>query len=531
MRVFFRCWVALAILVAVPSCSADVPPGELRIGMNINALRDWGTAFPFVDVFHASRPLDSEEGGGVTLDAHGWIQRLARGRVAVSPVLFDIAPGRVIAGDYVVRWRGKGKLAFDCASLRQGDGSHHRAVIHIDGKDDCGLYLKVLASDPADPVRDIRVTLPGGICRGQPFKTVSAADQCPSGQYLSFEAHADSILFNPAYLTYLRDFPVLRFMDAMETNSREHVQRTWRDRPSMQDATWQKRGWPVEVMVALANRVGADPWFTMPHAADDAYVRQFAQYVRQHLDGDRKVYIEYSNEVWNGIFPQHDYAVEQGRKLRLDRDEDVAGWKFYSRRSVEIFDIWSSVFGQQKDRLVRVMATQAVNDYMTRLLLDYQQAWKHVDALAVAAYFGGDAGAGDVDRVRKMSKDRFFAYLQKVEIPRIAKEYRMNAAIARKFGLSLIAYEGGQHLVGVGPAVDDARLTQRFMEANRDPRMESLYLAMYRAWKQVGGDLFMHYSGPGQYSKWGSWGIKEYLLQPEAQAPKYRATLKAMRGL
>ena len=33
----------------------------------------------------------------------------------------------------------------------------------------------------------------------------------------------------------------------------------------------------------LANEVGADAWFSMPHQADDAYVAAFAEYVRDHV--------------------------------------------------------------------------------------------------------------------------------------------------------------------------------------------------------------------------------------------------------
>ena len=56
-------------------------------------------------------------------------------------------------------------------------------------------------------------------------------------------------------------------------------------------------GASLEVMVALANALDADPWFNMPHQADDTFVRNFATYVRQHLEPGRKVYVEWANEV------------------------------------------------------------------------------------------------------------------------------------------------------------------------------------------------------------------------------------------
>jgi hypothetical protein len=59
----------------------------------------------------------------------------------------------------------------------------------------------------------------------------------------------------------------------------------------------------------------------MPHQASDEYVRQFALLVKEKLDPSLKVYIEYSNEVWNGIFAQHRYAEEQGKKIGLGPKE------------------------------------------------------------------------------------------------------------------------------------------------------------------------------------------------------------------
>ena len=41
-------------------------------------------------------------------------------------------------------------------------------------------------------------------------------------------------------------------------------------------------------------------------------------------------------------------------------------------------------------------------------------------------------------------------------------------------GDKLTAYEGGQHLVGVGANKEDAQLTNLFIDCNRDARMKAL---------------------------------------------------------
>ena len=48
-------------------------------------------------------------------------------------------------------------------------------------------------------------------------------------------------------------------------------------------------GAAIEYMIQLANTLGADPWFNIPHAADDNFVKQFASLVKNTLRPDLKV--------------------------------------------------------------------------------------------------------------------------------------------------------------------------------------------------------------------------------------------------
>jgi len=109
-------------------------------------------------------------------------------------------------------------------------------------------------------------------------------------------------------------------------------------------------------MVALANRLNADPWFNLPHKADNNYVRQYAKYVKENLRPGLKAYVEYTNEAWNSIFTQAHYVKDMGERMNLDEDRDKAGYKYFSLRSVQIFDMFEQTFGG-KERLVRVMGS------------------------------------------------------------------------------------------------------------------------------------------------------------------------------
>jgi hypothetical protein len=97
-------------------------------------------------------------------------------------------------------------------------------------------------------------------------------------------------------------------------------------------------------------------------------------------------------------------------------------------------------------------------------------------------------------------------------------------------GLDLIAYEGGQHLVGVAEASGNQALAQKFMQANRDPQMKNLYLEDLYGWVQAGGGVFVSYLSAGRYGNWGSWGTMEYQDQPRSQAPKYDALMTFIEG-
>ena len=153
----------------------------------------------------------------------------------------------------------------------------------------------------------------------------------------------------------------------------------------------------TQVMIALANVLQADPWLCLPHMATDSYVRSFAALVSAQLQKSLRAYIEYSNEVWNGMFGQTDYAKQKGIALGLNlynngaqRDDYIGLVRYYSLRSQQIFDLFYSVYGsaQAPSRLVRVMATQAVVPFFTDTIMQYGSARTKTDAFAIAPYFG-----------------------------------------------------------------------------------------------------------------------------------------------
>ena len=351
-------------------------------------------------------------------------------------------------------------------------------------------------TDPADPVRNVRLV--------------------PEAR----EADHAARPLRDDFLNRWKGAAVIRFMDWQRTNDSPVTD--WADRTT--PAAYSQAaagGVALEYMLAAADALGADPWFCMPHRATDDYVRSFAAAVKGRLPAGRKVYVEYSNECWNGQFRQARYCQERGTKLGLSANAYEAQLRFYSKRAVEIFTLWEAEI--PKGQLVRVLAAQSANPWTGTTVLDFDDAAARADAIAVAPYFGNKYGSPKTAaEVRALTPDALVAAL-KADVADSLKAVAKYAAEAKKRGVALVAYEAGQHLAGYAGAENDDGLTALFAAANRHPGMEALYRDYFAGWRAAGGGLCAVFSSVGRPGKWGSWGALEYAGQPPADAPKFRA--------
>ena len=62
--------------------------------------------------------------------------------------------------------------------------------------------------------------------------------------------------------------------------------------------------------------------------------------------------------------------------------------------------------------------------------------------------------------------------------------------------------------------------------ANHHARMGRSYGNYMDGWKSAGGDLCAIFSSTGQWSKWGSWGLSEYMQETPDEQPKLKAVLE-----
>jgi hypothetical protein len=521
------------------------------LGTNLSGVSDWSSQMPFTDLFKMSRgwitqcaywvanpdpgctgQWDTGEQVLLDLDTNGWVKSLPKPedtpiftRVSTYWAMYPEFKG----GRYVVLYDGAGTLSYSfsahkvAAESRQG-----RDVIDItpDANNGTAILMTLTATDPqhsGNYLRNIRV--------------IPAA----------FEATYVQQVFNPDFLDRTRPFQVLRFMDWMSSNST--TLSDWAQRPKAADARYtQGLGMPLETMLSLSNTLDRDPWFNMPYRANDDYMRQFAASVRDTLKPGRKVYVEYSNEVWNTIFPQSTYALQQGRALWPDAvaDDHTIRLNWYGKRTAEMCHIWKEAFGNDANRVVCVMGGQAAWTYPAEQALDCP-LWQEgpctnygIDALAIAPYFGGHLGDHAVSSELEGwlteadgGLGKLFEELQHGNVlsnsPDVGAVQAVSGwisnhkQVAQQRGLKLISYEGGQHIADIWGTLSTA-VTNLFSQANRDPRMGQLYSEYLDVWKQQGGGLFMNFTDIGTPGRYGAWGALEHVGQ--TTSPKYAALLQ-----
>ena len=505
---------------------APPPPPEgllhpnSHLGVNLGAINDWSPATPFVDVFKTARPWipqDVASGGpwdnghAIATDENGWVTSLDEGQ-AVATLMMTDGEGVYPAGEYICLYDGEGTLSFE-ADATEVWSEAGRVGVNITPSASGHARLRITATNPANYIRNIRLIMPG------------------------YEENYDTVIFHPAFLSTLSDFEVLRFMDWGGTNHCEVVE--WADRTTPNSYTQTRHfgeddaGVSLEHMVDLANANLSDAWICIPYMANDTYVANAAALVRDRLDPRLRVFVEYSNEVWNGTFPASNYAASQGLALGLSTGEAQARLRFYSQRSQEVMNLFTTAFVDQPDRLVRVAAGQSANPWTGTTILDWNAAEgatnennvaDRFDVYAVAPYFGGYLGNNPeaLTTVDMTVEEVLLACdADSILINGPDGKTATNASNATTRGIKLIAYEGGQHLVGVGTAKNVQALTDLFIATNRAAGMRQIYADNMDRWTTSGGGLFMAFTHLDVYSKHGSWGILEAQTQNTANAPKW----------
>jgi hypothetical protein len=499
------------------------------IGVNLGGVSYWSTEYVFLDRMK-------------TMTSAGWFTRAADGTV-VHPALDERGNPTAIPNGattligsvqmdpvslpmpdrYVLLYDGKGTVTLQNATIvEQSDG---RIVFDYRGKPGATLsdsmVITIRAIDSSDPLRDLHLV---------------RADQ--------MDLYEAGEIFNPAFLEDVGTWGAVRFMDWGLTNGSQVVH--WDERTPEDYASYGKagaaEGVPIEVMVQLANQTGTDMWYNIPAHADDDYVRNAVQYIKDHLDPSLKLYLEYSNEVWNWGFEQARYSQNQADLLwgnDANHDGQYSGSEavgagnlvYYGYRSAQVAAIAKSVYGAEADaRLADVLSSQTSYRGAERYVLDgvaradLGGVAQLFDSWAITGYFGNalstaarkpdaaatvlewaQSGAAGLDAA--FHELEFGGSVVTDSLANLAELYAYWDKVAAQYGLTLDAYEAGAHLVSQPYGANQKLIEDFFSRLINDPRMGELYAKNVEAFAAAGGDLFNQYVGvapSGQYGYWGT---------------------------
>lgn len=485
---------------------------ERPIGSNLAGVVDWSSEFVFVDVMKQSRTwtphsleanAEWDSGVEIPLRDDGYPMSIPYDNGVDPPqgvraIMFADLENVFPAGQYrfiaegvgTIQLWGAASLALQCPI---------DTIVELDNSSGI-LALEILESSFNDPINGIHLVMPG--------------------YHDTFESNP----FHPELLSFIEDFQVIRFMDWMSTNGSEVVEWSDRNLPSSITQT-TANGVSYEYLIEISNLTQKDLWVNIPHKASDDFIIQFATMLRDQVDSGLKIYLEYSNEVWNNIFSQNVYAAEAAEAVGYTGEPWDLSWQYTAKRSADVFQLFEDVFVDH-NRLVKVLPGIAVNSWVNNFIIDrfseseYNPTGVTADALAIAPYFGGVANSiGDAGLANTITVEEILDSME-MSLPESFLWMDENKQLADDTGLDLIAYEGGQHLVAYFPYDNNQAFVDKLLEVNRHPRMEELYCAYFDYWYDtVEGGVFASFSSHGGYSQFGSWGVKE--TYEDVNAPKY----------
>jgi hypothetical protein len=366
--------------------------------------------------------------------------------------------------------------------------------------------------------------------------------------YGSSTPYSTSTVFTTPIKNLIAQFGAIRFMDYSAVNSNAAV--NWADRVSPTGNQtgsgsgygWQGRGAAWEYTIMLANETDRDAWITVPSEATDDYVKKLAELWKNGstvdgvtypgLESGRKLYVEYSNEVWNyaGAFQQTfrnanaaetevvnsnfssnlffsgDSTARDSNDTTHYQDRFRWGARRVARRTYEISNIFREVWGDSAmmTTIRPVLAWQQGNGSETARL-----RFQMLDRLTAssgkpASYYiwggGGSAYYNPDNESNSLTLDNIWDSAT-FNLSNWAKNMEVDAGWTLVYDLKRVAYEGG-------PSMDNTGHSESIKkQAWGDDRMKQELIEHQNMWDSYGGDLLMYFDSTAnantEYYQWG----------------------------
>jgi hypothetical protein len=490
---------------------------KLPIGMNLPELNPWEPCIAFTDAMTSAgdmvtsvNPQNTGLIDQVSRDADGYPLEIPfKINNQSAYVLFQV--NNHYTGRYRIDYKGTGTLGGNAKKVGE------KYYIDFDGEG-TALEIDILTSDKNDHIRDMHL-YPEDIA-DNPTKP----------------------LFLSKFLAGLQSFHAIRFMDWQRTNGSTQVE--WADRVTpTYYGQGSGKGVSWDYAIALCNELDADAWVCVPHKASDDYIQKMATLFRDNLESGRKIYLEYSNELWNWGFEQYEWVGVTSAQGAADSyvHTDLAalgGEEAFPQKDAymmaRVFRIWGGVFSGHEDRVVNVATGQAAGSWNGGLILDYLKNTAHspVEAYAAGGYFSFTIE----DHNKWKSKPSSVSAGTMCDTVYDEMEANSNtwaresAALAKSYGLDYLVYEGGQHFV-LDTSQEWSYASKEY-DAQIHPKMYQLYLRNFDTHVKANVDckLFMAYDYVSERkSPYGSWGHLESIddvgKDYSTVAPKYQALI------
>lgn len=507
---------------------------ELPMGMNIPDISASNLCYVFSDVMttassfktYAGSEWESGYTDEIEVDDDGYPTYLPQStsdgnESMVRFMINDNYP----AGNYRIFYDGTGTLS----GYAESDDEGYYVTLTGNGNN---IWINMEYSDASDPITNMHII-------HEDFAVTN------NDEYEALVEAGGYDTFHYLFLEGLEDFHCLRFMDLTGTNDSEVSE--WEDRRSSTYYTQAgETAW--EYIIDLCNELQCDAWICVPHAASNDYISTLAQLFYDDLDSNLKVYVEYSNEVWNWQFDQASWLTNNGSDDIPVADDEVlaeleeigdAGYYQYRKMGymmARTIGLWEDVFGTESERIVRIVSGQLGYDALNSTVLDWamNEYSTNVDALTCSGYFY--FSTTQHEEWVELSENNELSYAQMYEDVMENSEddgsfdwARSAAAIATDYGVDYICYEGGQHMQSYSQLEwDYSQMLYDFQVTNY---MYNLYVNNFsvQTEEEVDCQLFMAYNYASEReSQYGSWGHLESLDQIEegySDAPKYEALL------
>jgi len=424
------------------------PPANPRFGMNLERLIPWSRSRTYIDALRTAYGFDTiahPRDGKAELGPNGW----PSGDFGVL-LIEGAAPS--MGGTYKIVFPGTVR------EIRAGRGAK---VTNQTIDAGTRTVRADLTFDPAGS-KVLNVQFIGAKLTGR-LKVIRPGYA---------EADEAGKVFTDEFINMLKAVSpgVIRGMDFVVTNSNPVVH--WADRPTHDSPMYSEtggHGGPVEDLIDICNRLGADLWLNVPVGADDDYRKQLAALVKQQLRPDLKVYVEFGNENWNRSFGQHQInldaaAQERSAGVSFDPNPEIAGWQRTARETARLGTIFRAALGPQRVR--PVLCGQGANLATLSDGLDFLS--KKVGQ--PSEYLYGIATAPYAAITPDMQPNDWHVLLLN------GKHVQAQHELARKWGLASCCYESGPDYTG----------TKFDPATQKDPRMEDLLYAYWQAWKGDG---------------------------------------------